>query len=312
MKNFFKKIIISFLLLFSYTVFLNAFAWVPLKTFVSNNERQTELIKKIISKETITYCIDEDDYAFKGVSFTPYRMNGSVMDEGKAYDTTEAEIFFQHWFKNVLKRRKKYPNFDMEFASIIPILEYPEKMKKVFCGPAPTEYSFESLMTAQEGYPTSSEIEDVRIVYSSQKMLSDAAKIFSAKEESTGFYTVLPDRKLIWVPKTGSFVEQHILLHEFGHLLGFADVSYDEEKQAKEYGSQTQNTIMSITKSSLTCDDADGIVALLYLALEEDKTFRSFCDKNTFYSNGKKIVLPDFDKIEEKNLPLNLSTLTPF
>ena len=308
MKNFFKGLIFFF----SLTIPLNAFNWIPLKTFTANNGQQKQLINKIINQETITYCVDEDDYVFKGVSFSAYRTSGSVMDENKVYDTSEAEVIFQDWFNNVLKRRKKYPNFDKEFADIIPILKAPKKMKKVLCGPASDKYSFDNLKTAQKGYNPSSEIEDLRIVFSSEEMLKEAAKIFSAREDSSGFYSVLSDRKLIWAVKSDSFVEKHILLHEFGHLLGFADVDYAEETQAKDYGSQTRNTIMSMAKSSLTCDDADGLVALLYLSLGKDKMFSSFCEENVYYDNGIKITFPDFKNLEQEIDFLDISTLTRF
>ncbi len=310
MKNFFQFFLLLFF--FSLTVSLNAFNWMPLKTFISDNEQQKQLINKIINQEIITYCVDEDDYVFKGFSFSPYRMSGSVIDENKVYDTDEAGRMFQDWFSNVLKRRKKYPNFDKEFEDIIPILQAPKKMKKVLCGPASDKYSFDNLKTAQKGYKTSSEIEDLRIVFSSGEMLKEAAKIFSAREDSSGFYTVLSDRKLIWAVKSDSFIEKHILLHEFGHLLGFADVDYAEETQAKDYGSQTRNTIMSLAKSSLTCDDADGLVALLYLSLGKDKMFRSFCEENVYYDNGIKITLPDFKNLDQKIDLFEIPTLTRF
>ena len=308
-KLFYKFISITFyLFLLSGTI--NSLTWKPYQTFIDGNSAQTKLINKIIKQEPITYCIDEDDTSFEGVSVYYNKIKYAVVEDNKSYDTRDPEFYLQDWFKNVLKRAKKYPNFETEFADIIPILKNAKKMKKIPCGPNPKEYSCDTLKSCGEKYQAGEEVEDLRIVFSSQDLLTDALKHLSSFEEADGFYTILSDRKLIWIPKRGSNLEKPIMIHELGHMLGFADISHDKEKQAKEYGSSSENSIMSCNHVSLTCDDADGIVALLYLALGKDKIFHSFCDKNIIYKNGK--VFNEQKELEENLQTVNMDKLLKF
>lgn len=266
-----------------------SFTWKPYQVFIDKNSSQLKIIKKIINQEPITYCIDEDDTSFEGSSIIFSKVKYGVVEQDKSYNTIEPELFFQNWFKNVLKRGNRYPKFEEVFADIIPILKNNKKMKKISCGPNPKEYSFEKLKTSNKNFQPGSETEDLRIVFSSKDLLVEALQKLTEFEDGSGFYVTLSDRKLIWAPKVGSNIEKFVLIHEFGHMLGLADISHDTDKQAKEYGSSSEKSIMADGYLSLSCDDADALVSMLYLAMEKDKIFRSFCNPNVFYDNGKMI-----------------------
>ena len=269
--------------------------WVPLEEALSQQEGQRSLLSKIVKQKPITYCVDTEFSSEVYSANTFVLSSRGFFEKDKNYDTTEVENILQRWFQNVLKRAKKNPQFYTEFADIIPILKNPVKMKKVACGPHPKEYLFSDFITQRKGYLLNKEIEDLRIVFSSFEKTKQFTKQNGYSEDYEGFYTSLSDRKLIWISKKDSLSERVFLLHEFGHLLGFADILYNEDRQAKEYGSSSKKTIMA-QSFSLTCDDADGLVAMIYLALNKDKTFTSFCDKNLIYHNGKRLPLPTLEK----------------
>ncbi len=267
--------------------------WIPKVEFI-NQQSERALLLKIINKQTITYCVDEE-YAntpagIDTPSSTVIVSNGGI--KMPYIDSSnyrfEIEYSLKRWFKNVLRRSKQYPNFNQEFKDILDILKTPVDIKEIKCGPHPKEYSFPNFKTQDKKFVPGEEIEDLRVVFSSKETMLRFPQEKEFDPNTAGFYYPLSDRKLIWVSKQDALTKRYILIHEFGHLLGLADVSYDEEHQAKEYGNDSQKTIMAKGYTSLSCDDADGLIALIYLALERDKTFRSFCNSNVFYENGKK------------------------
>lgn len=307
--NIFNKITkVLFILLFIFIAsvsFCND--WIPKKDFFSKKSER-DLLLKIINKQTITYCIDEEYSNIPDKSQSP---SGSVVVSSGGVQipyidnnnySFEIKYSLQKWFKNVLRRAKQYPNFIQEFADIIDILETPIDMKEIKCGPHPKEYSFSNFKTKNKNFIPGKEIEDLRVVFSSKETLLKFPQEKEFDPNTAGFYYPLSDRKLIWVSKQDAFIKRHILIHEFGHLLGLADVSYDEEHQAKDYGTDSQKTIMALGYKSLSCDDADGLVALIYMAMGKDKNFYSFCDKNILYSNGHAIDLRNIQ--QEKLFPL--------
>ena len=160
-------------------------------------------------------------------------------------------------------------------------------MKKVPCGPTPQGINYPFVSESKQNKFIVREKEDLRIVFSSWEILNDFAKQLDLKENVDGLYLSLPDRKIIWIAKKDPLSEASSLMHEFGHLLGFADISYNKESQAKGYGSTSDKTIMRANFGHLTCDDADGLVAMIYLALGKNKIFNSFCDANILYHNGQ-------------------------
>jgi len=285
--------------------------WYPRREFIDGNSEK-KLLLKIINKEPITYCIDEElSYSPTETSPTSVAvLSGAGMTIKDIYNTpVDIEFAMERWFKNVLKRAKKYPNFEGTFAEIIDILKNPVKMKEIKCGPPPQEYTFPNFKTQDKNFVPGEEIEDVRIVFSSRETLH----LLSQEEEldpgTAGFYKALSDRKIIWVSKKDALFERYVLSHEFGHLLGFADVSYDKERQAKEYGSENEKTIMALGYSSLTCDDADGLVALLYIGMDQSKTFNSFCDSRIIYSDGHRIDLNQLSS-DKMNVLFQIQELT--
>ena len=86
-------------------------------------------------------------------------------------------------------------------------------------------------------------------------------------------------------------------LHEIGHSLGLSDqyaFARDNNTHAVYHSSKPAESIME-TNSSLTCDDADGIVNLIDITLGTsrggDTGWRSFCkDSSDYYSHGKVLA----------------------
>ena len=94
------------------------------------------------------------------------------------------------------------------------------------------------------------------------------------------------------------------LQHELGHAFGLEDLYYNQyPSNGPTYGSGVQESIM-LYEGKLTCDDADGIVNSLWLALKHkipdtpDFHFHSFCNsKRTFqnsYMTDRKPAYVDF------------------
>ena len=309
LKTFIKILFVFLFVLISAKGFCED--WYPRREFIDGKSEKNMLLK-IINKEPITYCVDEE------IPNTPSEVSptstvvvsGAGMSVKNIYDVpVDVEFAMERWFKNVLKRAKKYPNFEETFADIIAILKNPARMKEIKCGPHPQEYIFSNFKTQDKNFVPGEEIEDVRIVFSSRETLHSVPLEKKLDPGAAGFYKPLSDRKLIWVSKKDALFERYVLSHEFGHLLGFADVSYDQERQAKEYGSESEKTIMAQGYNSLTCDDADGLIALLYLGMDKSKTFNSFCDSRIIYSDGKKIDLNQLSTAKMKDL-LQINELT--
>ena len=278
---------------------LNAFDWVPKKAFIEGQKREMFFAEKIVKQEPILYCIDEEIYQEKP-SLTIYIKTASSIKEPEIdFDNVEIEYSFQMWFDNVLKRGKKYPDFAKIFSDILPILKQPVKMKRVSCSSRLKDYGVGEFTTQKEDYKFNSRQEDLRFIFTSLETLNKVAAKLQVKDKVSGMFVSSPERTEIWIAKREMSDERTTLLHELGHMLGFADVSYNEENKAKDYGSKSVKTIMAENFSYLSCDDADGLVAMIYLALDEDKLFKSFCPDNIFYHNGKPLSMPDFTNVKE-------------
>lgn len=86
-------------------------------------------------------------------------------------------------------------------------------------------------------------------------------------------------------------------LHEMGHSLGFSDsYDYDRLRASQKYGSSLiQKSIMGFSGESnkITCDDADGLINLIDIALGNTDRggsggWKSLCPKSPeYYINGK-------------------------
>ena len=100
------------------------------------------------------------------------------------------------------------------------------------------------------------------------------------------------------------------MAHELGHTLSIGDVLYAKEKNDYRYGYHNLDTIM-YTHEGFTCDDADSIVAILYMAMEKPKTFYSFCGDKIFENGERKPLkilknsfgkdLKKYEKLENLN-----------
>lgn len=301
MSSVFNKFtrIVFFLSFLFYAMALNAFNWVPKQSFINGQKEQTFFMEKIVKQEPILYCIDEEVLQEQKGLTIYIKTTASVREPEIDFDDVEIEYSFQMWFDNVLKRGKKYPDFANTFSDILPILKQPVKMKRVSCSSRLKDYGVGKFTTQKEDYKFNSEQEDLRFIFTSLETLNKVAAKLQVKDKVSGMFVSSPERTEIWIAKRGMFDERTTLLHELGHMLGFADVSYNEESKAKDYGSKSVKTIMAKDFSYLTCDDADGLVAMIYLALDEEKLFKSFCPDNIFYHNGKPLTMPDFTNVKE-------------
>lgn len=85
------------------------------------------------------------------------------------------------------------------------------------------------------------------------------------------------------------------LQHELGHAFGLEDLYYNQyPSNGPTYGSGVQESIM-LYEGKLTCDDADGIVNSLWLALKQknpdtaDFHFTSFCTAKRKFKNAHMV-----------------------
>ncbi|MBQ4493329.1 MAG: hypothetical protein II972_01835 [Elusimicrobiaceae bacterium] len=244
--------------------------WAILKGNISANLILKELIQP---KGRISYCIDGT----------------------QTQVIPDIEKTFQMWFDNVLSYRNVYPNFDETFKEILPILERKNKMFLQNCG-SPFDFKeTKNFLTQKKGYNFSLKRPILRISFCSQKECFPASDTLGSCQKEN-----VPEKNIVISADSPHIVAT--LLHEFGHALSLGDVLYNQDLNDSKLGFNTTETFL-VNSKYLTCDDADGIVALLYMGMGKEKTFHSFCGyvvfkqgenshwesiKSSFNGEGKK------------------------
>ena len=255
MKKFFAVFMLIFLTLPGFC----AEDWAILKNNISSNQ----ILKTLIQPQgRVSYCIDGTQTQI-------------IPDINK---------IFQMWFDNVLSYRNIYPDFDETFKEILPILERKNKMILQQCA-TPFDLQnnqgevLQGFISQRPGYK-----------FANQKPLLRIS--FCYKEECLapnvgGFCEVenKPEKNIIAALDAKNIIVS--LAHELGHTLSIGDVLYAKERNDYHYGYHNLNTIM-YSHEGFTCDDADSIVALLYMAMEKPKTFYSFCGTRLFENGERK------------------------
>lgn len=281
MKKFFAVFMLIFLTLPGFC----AEQWQVLKDSVSTNK-----VLKALAKPNgqVSYCID-----------------GS-----QTQVLPDINKVFQIWFDNVLSYRKIYPDFDRTFKDILPILERKNKMFLQNCG-SPFDFKeTKNFLTQKKGYNFSLKRPILRISFCSQKECFPASDTLGSCQKEN-----VPEKNIVISADSPDVVGT--LLHEFGHALSLGDVLYNQDLNDSKLGYNTTKTFM-VNKEYLTCDDADGVVALLYMSMGKEKTFHSFCGyvvfkqgenshwesiKSAFNREGKKYkVLQDLNRHFDKSL----------
>ena len=290
-----KKIFFSLFIFLPVFVFGNE--WVPLRDHIPNNK----VLKALVSpKGQASYCIDGTQTQV-------------IPDVNKV---------FQIWFDNVLSYRDIYPDFDKTFQDILPILKRQNKLVLQQCAtPFGTKEPLSSFSASHtnkiENVDSSNFLSKKKgYIYAPSKPLLRIS--FCKHQECFGSSTVggVCQTKNGYEKKVIVSINEEkdpvsILLHELGHVLSLGDVKYGQDHTDKSYGYYTTDTFMANAKY-LTCDDADAVVAILYMGLNKEKTFYSFCGTrvfeqgkvarwksivNTFTSEGRKYrVLKDLNR----------------
>lgn len=292
-----KKLFLSIFLFLSFfpVLALAKEEWTPFKDHIGTNK----VLKALVSSQgQASYCIDGTQIQV-------------IPDVNKV---------FQIWFDNVLSYRDIYPDFDKTFKDILPILKRQNKLVLQQCatpfssngikGSIYMNKDIKGFLSQQKGYKFATTKPLLRIAFCKNKECFNYDRIGG----SCQLKNVFEKRILISIDGTDP-VES--LLHELGHALSFGDVKYGQKGNDRDYGYYTTDTLMANAKY-LTCDDADGIVSVLYMALNKEKTFYSFCGTrifeqgkvarwksivNTFTSEGRKYrVLKDLNRHFDKPL----------
>ena len=278
-----KKLFLSIFLLLPILSFGND--WVPLKDNIPTNKVLSALAT---TNGQISYCIDGTQTQV-------------LPDINKV---------FQIWFDNVLSYRDVYPDFDKTFSDILPILKRQNKLLLQKCGTPFTYKKVNNFLTQKKGYPFSLKRPVLRISFCTKKECFGSQNIGGSCQIEN-----VPEKNVLIAADGKDVVGT--LLHELGHALSFGDIKYYQELNDKSYGYNTAGTYL-VNDKYLTCDDADGVVALLYMGLGKEKTFYSFCGQrifengkvarwksmiNTFTEEGKKYkVLQDLNRHFDKPL----------
>lgn len=217
---------------------------------------------------------------------------------------------FQIWFDNVLSYRNIYPDFDKTFKDILPILERKNKMVLQKCG-TPFDYKeTKNFLTQKNGYIFSLKRPILRISFCLKDECFPSSETLGSCQRDN-----VPEKNVII-----SYDSPHIvatLLHELGHTLSLGDVLYNQDLNDSKLGYNTTKTFL-VNNKYLTCDDADGVVALLYMGMGKEKTFHSFCGyvvfkqgqnshweslKSDFTKEGKRYkVLQNLNKHFDKTI----------
>jgi len=279
-----RRVLSLFIFIFLTFPLFAAEDWFVLKDNISSNQ----ILKELLSpKGKISYCID-----------------GS-----QTQIVPDIEKTFQLWFDNVLSYRNIYPDFDNTFKEILPILERKNKMSVQQCA-TPLKRTgllgqkINNFDSQRIGYKLAAQKPLLRINFCyRQECLAENVGGACERENK-------PERNIFIAKDTDNLIVS--LAHELGHTLGIADVLYAKDTQAENLGYFTTDTIMT-NLPGFTCDDADGIVAILYMALKKPKTFYSFCGTR-FFENGQaqslNLLERTFDKDYKKYKKLeNLNRL---
>lgn len=265
-----RRFLILFILVFLTLPGFSAENWQVLKDSVATNK----VLKALATPNgQVSYCIDGTQTQI-------------VPDINKV---------FQIWFDNVLSYRDIYPDFNKTFKDILPILERKNKMLLQKCG-SPFDFKeTKNFLTQKKGYNFSLKRPILRISFCSQtECFPSSDTLGSCQKEN------IPEKNIVISSDSPHIVAT--LLHEFGHALSLGDVLYNQDLNDSKLGYNTTKTFL-VNKKYLTCDDADGIVALLYMGMGKEKTFHSFCGyvvfkqgenshwesiKSSFNGEGKK------------------------
>lgn len=254
-----RKVLSLFVFIFLAWPLFAAEDWAVLKNNISSNK----VLKALISPNgRVSYCIDGTQ-----TQIIP-----------------DIEKIFQMWFDNVLSYRNIYPNFDETFKEILPILERKNKMALQQCA---TPFYLQNakgeelkgFISQKIGYKFAQNKPLLRIsfCYKSECLAPNVGGFCELEN--------IPEKKVIAALDAKNIVVS--LAHELGHTLSIGDVLYGKENNDYVFGYHNLSTIM-YTHEGFTCDDADSVVALLYMAMEKPKTFYSFCGDRVFENGEKK------------------------
>ncbi len=279
-----KKVIILFILVF---LTLSSFAaedWAILKDDIPSNLILRELIKP---QGRISYCID-----------------GS-----QTQVLPDINKVFQMWFDNVLSYRNIYPDFDNTFKDIVPILERKNKMVVQQCATPFRERGLQNqkinnFVSQRPGYNFAQNKPLLRLTFCYKKECLEPT-ISGACKAVNNF-----ERRIFVALDADNITAT--LAHELGHTLALGDVLYGLGREDRDLGHFTLDTMM-YKNGPFTCDDADAIVAVLYMAMKKPKTFYSFCGDRLFENGHERdffFLEKPFDKEYKKYKKLeNLNRL---
>ncbi|MDR0645581.1 MAG: hypothetical protein LBG46_00905 [Elusimicrobiota bacterium] len=205
------------------------------------------------------------------------------------------------WFQNVLKYRQTYPGFDDKFKDIIPLLERGLKMVniEIYLQKFYDELSKSGFSEEQIEEQIKEKVKEADMFLYFTTYRKDPSKFPCSKSRrSLGCYFLdkPTGRELIFVyVPTGSKIltslinPKRTLTHEFGHSLGFGDLYRGKKNANFSEGSGKKNgkkgSIMNKAKE-LTCDDADGMIAMIDRKLGIKRTFDSLCMDGSLYVDG--------------------------
>jgi hypothetical protein len=202
------------------------------------------------------------------------------------------------WFKNVLKYRQTYPGFDDKFKDIIPLLERGLKMEEIdiYRYGLSKEQIEEKLKEADMFLYFTTYKTDPSIFLCPKPKRVSGCYFFDKESEREFIFVYVPPTKIL-----RSLVNPLITLtHEFGHSLGFGDLYKGKKNADFSEGSGNKNgrkgSIMNRAKE-LTCDDADGTIAMIDKKLGLKRTFDSLCMDGSRYIDGKYFTKKDLKEL---------------
>jgi hypothetical protein len=200
------------------------------------------------------------------------------------------------WFKNVLSYRERYPEFDKTFQDIIPLLEHGLKMEEI-------DIYRQDL--SEEQIRKKAAAADIFLYFTTY---TTDPKVFPCPKRASGCYHLNKEtgQELIFVYVPPQKILDKLinptrtLTHEFGHSLGFGDLYKGKTNADLSKGSGKKNgkkgSIMNRAKE-LTCDDADGMIAMIDRKLGLKRVFDSLCMDGSRYINGKYFTEKDLKEL---------------
>ena len=188
--------------------------------------------------------------------------------------TLYVQTAFRKWFYNIKKHIKEGSSQEKSLARYLDIIEFGSSAKAY-------------LPVGEDQQP------DITIHFLSK--YDDLARHCKLGAEGCYKYKNI----YLMYPKKMSYKisdkdgDMKVLLHEIGHVFVLDDL-YDKSKENYTgiYGSGPKTSIMNRSET-LTCDDADGLITSVWLALKKQTPLftanldiDSFCDNEVSYHNG--------------------------